>query len=123
MEDFYQSIVLYDGECGLCNTLAEFILKKHQFKFIRLQSVEGQSILKKNKLSTACFSPLVYIKHAQFYLKSSASLLLLKDLGGIWKVFYCFMLIPQQIRDFVYDSIAKNWHHLFRKQKSCKLSL
>ena len=69
MEDFYQSIVLYDGECGLCNTLAEFILikdKEHQFKFISLQSVEGQSILKKNELSTVCFSSLVYIKQAQF---------------------------------------------------------
>jgi len=126
MEDFYQSIALYDSECGLYNTFAEFILKKdkeHQFKFISLQSVEGQSILKKNELSTVCFSSLVYIKQAQFYLKSSASLLLLKDLGGIWKLFYCFMLIPQPIRDFIYDSIAKNRHHLFRKQKSCKWSL
>ena len=71
MEGFYQSIALYDSECGLYNTFAEFILKKdkeHQFKFISLQLVEGQSILKKNELSTACFSSFVYIKHAQFYL-------------------------------------------------------
>ena len=119
-----QSLLLYDGKCGLCRTMAGFVSKRdieHKFSFIELQSIDGQIILKDLGLSTYILTSLVYIKNNHSYLKSSASLLLLKDLGGIWKVFYFLMLVPQPLRDFVYDAIAKYRHLFFRNEKSCKL--
>ena len=84
-------LLLFDGVCNLCNGMVQFIIKrdkKEKFKFASLQSESGQAVLKQFGLPTNDFDSFVFITGDNYFLKSSAVLHVLKELGGIWKVFY-----------------------------------
>jgi len=118
------SIILFDDECGLCSSWVHFIKKQdryHKFQYLALQSEQGQTMLESYGLPANSLSTVVYIKNDRHYLRSTAALSILKDLGGWWKGFYIFMMVPAPIRNFVYNVVAKNRHRFFGKQNSCKL--
>jgi predicted DCC family thiol-disulfide oxidoreductase YuxK len=124
MSEEKSSILLYDGDCSLCNLLVSAVKDSNdEIQCIAQQSNKGQTILMQNGLSGFAGLSVVYLRNHQYYLKSSASLLLLKDMRGWRKFFYVFILLPKPIRDFVYDMVAKNRHRFFGKQKNCKLKL
>jgi len=117
-----EKILLFDGYCNLCSRLVNFIIKrdkKAKFLFVSLQSANGQSLLKKFGLPGDDFDSVVYIMGDKYYLKSSAILHILKELGGIWKLFFIFIIIPHFIRDFIYKIIAKTRYRIFGRHDSC----
>jgi len=117
-----ENILLFDGFCILCSRLVNFITKrdkKAKFLFISLQSASGQALLKKFGLPTDNFDSVVYISSDKYFLKSSAILHLLKELGGIWKLFFVFIIVPNFIRDFIYKIIAKTRYKIFGRHNSC----
>lgn len=65
------------------------------------------------------FKSIVYLQDEKLYLKSSAALKILSDIGGIWKIMSVFMILPRPIRDFFYDLIAKSRNKIFGKRESC----
>lgn len=106
----------------MCNRVVKFTIKrdsKRKFKFSALQSVSGQILLKKFGLPLNDFDSFVYITNNKYYRKSAALLHVLKDLGGIWKIFYFFIVIPKPIRDFFYTIIAKSRYKIFGKRDTC----
>ena len=122
MHKEHTSIILFDGCCNLCNYMVHFILKRgvhEKFKFASLQSEGGQLVLNKFSLPFQDFNSFVLIQGDKIFLKSTATLTILKELGGIWKVFYLFIILPEPIRDFMYSIIAKNRNKLFGKRETC----
>jgi predicted DCC family thiol-disulfide oxidoreductase YuxK len=116
------NILLFDGVCNLCNGFVQFVIKKDKadkIKFASLQSAAGQKLLLRHHLPTTQFQSFVYIKENKIFLKSTAALNLMKDIGGIWKLLYAFIIVPTFIRDFVYSIVAKNRYKWFGKQSSC----
>src|SRR5215207_4802716 len=96
-------ILLFDGVCNLCNSIVQFTIKRDpngKFKFASLQSESGQTLLIKFGLAADDFDSFVFINGDKYFLKSSAGLYVLKELGGIWKLFFVFIIIPRPIRDF-----------------------
>ncbi len=121
---YNENIILFDGVCNLCNSSVQFVIKrdkKAKFKFASLQSESGQALLKKFNLPTNDFNSFVYIHGERCYLRSSALLRVLKELGGGWKLLYAFIIVPKFIRDFFYNIIAKSRYSLFGKQNSCMI--
>lgn len=119
-----ENILLFDGVCHLCNNLVLFIIKKDpksQFKFAALQSEMGKLLLKKYILDSNNLNTVVYIKGERNFLKSTAILNIVKDLGGYWKLFYALIIIPKFIRDIIYDLIAKSRYRIFGKKESCMI--
>jgi Uncharacterized protein conserved in bacteria len=117
-----KNILLFDGFCNLCSRLANFIIlrdKKAKFLFLSLQSASGQSLLKKFGLPTDDFDSIVYVSNDKYFLKSTAILYILKELGGIWKLFFIFIIVPNFIRDFIYKIIAKTRYKIFGRHDSC----
>ena len=117
-----ENILLFDGFCNLCSRLVNFIIKrdkKAKFLFVSLQSASGQSLLKKFGLPTDDFDSVVYIRSDKYFLKSSAILHILKEMGGIWKLFFIFIIIPNFIRDLIYKIIAKTRYKIFGRHDSC----
>jgi predicted DCC family thiol-disulfide oxidoreductase YuxK len=116
--------VLFDGICNLCNGLVQFIKKRDKrkrFHFVALQSEEGRGVLLSSGLPETDSDTAVYIKDGQTYLRSSAVLHILKDVGGAWKILYVFIIIPPIIRDFLYRLIAHSRYQLFGKRDSCQI--
>ncbi|MBK6340286.1 MAG: thiol-disulfide oxidoreductase DCC family protein [Bacteroidetes bacterium] len=123
-DNLNDKIILFDGVCNLCNGVVQFIIKnddKGIFKFASLQSDFGQQILSKNNLPTSDFNSFVLIENGTFFLKSTAALKVLKNLGGKWTFFYFFIVFPKFIRDFFYDLIAKRRYSIWGKNESCMM--
>jgi len=119
-----KSIILFDGVCNLCSSIVRFIIKRDKqglFLFSALQSESGQQLLKKYGLSESDFNSFVLIKNDKCYQKSTAGLILLHDLGGLWNFFYIFRFIPVVIRDFIYDLVAKYRYRIFGKKDTCMI--
>ena len=117
-----ENTLLFDGFCNLCSRLTNFIIKrdkKAKFFFVSLQSAKGQLLLKKFGLPTDDFDSVVYIRGDKYFLKSSAILHILKELGGFWKLLFVFIIIPNFIRDLIYKIIAKTRFKIFGRHDSC----
>lgn len=117
-------IILFDGVCNLCNSSVQFVIKQDKdakFKFASLQSESGQALLQKFNLPLNQFNSFIYIRGDKAIQRSAGALNVLKDLGGFWKLFYGFIIVPPFIRDFVYDYIAKKRYRFFGKRDFCMI--
>ena len=115
-------IILFDGLCNLCNGAILFVIKHdphEKFVFASLQSDIGQQILTKYNLPLQQLSSFVLLQEDKIYLRSSAALKVAQQLNGVWKCFYIFNIVPEFIRDSVYNCIAKNRYKWFGKKASC----
>jgi predicted DCC family thiol-disulfide oxidoreductase YuxK len=124
MNDQGEYILLFDGVCNLCNGLVQFMIKrdpKRKFKFASLQSNSAQKLLDRFGLPKNEFDSFVLIKGDKYFLKSTAVLLVLKELGGFWRLFYAFTVLPRSFRDFIYDRVAKSRYRIFGKRDQCMI--
>lgn len=127
MEDLNnKKIVLFDGVCNLCTSTVKFIIKRDRkdiFRFASLQSEIGKQLMEERHIDTTTNSSIVVIEpQVAYYLKSSAAIEIAKELGGLWPVFQVFSyILPEGIRDSLYELIAKNRYKWFGKKDSCMI--
>lgn len=117
-------VILFDGVCNLCNASVNWIIdrdKNNLFKFASLQSEYGQSVIKKFNITGDYMDTVVLQEEGKVYLRSAAALRILKHLGGIYSIAYIFIIIPEFVRDFIYNVIAKNRYRWFGKQDACRI--
>lgn len=117
-------VILFDGVCKLCNAWCRFIVrydKNQLFKLVSMQSDKGQAILEHLEQPTDFFETMLYIENNELYEKSLAFIKIVKQLPFPIKLLFILKLIPNIIRDYVYDRIAINRYKLFGKYKECRL--
>lgn len=122
--DNHKPVLLYDGICHLCNGLVRFVIRwdrKKKICFASLQSETGQHYLQDQGMPTDDFDTLVYIKAGKYFIRSSAVLEVFKDMGGFWRMFYIFIIIPICLRDRVYRLVARLRYRIFGKSSQCML--
>jgi predicted DCC family thiol-disulfide oxidoreductase YuxK len=123
-------VLLYDGVCGFCNKTVQTIVrydKRGTLRFAPLQSELGQSV-KARHPQLEHVDSVVFVEHPggsgdaeEVFVKSRAALRVVSYLGGFWKIFLIFRLVPRPIRDFLYDLFAKYRYRLFGKTDACML--
>lgn len=124
-----QTLVLYDGVCGLCNWLVVFLLRhdrRDQFRFAPLQSEMARRILQGYGLDSNDFDTVVviadYNRPSQRALtRSQAALWAIEQLGGIWSIFSIAKLLPISLREAFYRFIARRRYRVFGKYNECPL--
>lgn len=119
-----KKLILFDGVCNFCNFWVNYIIDKDDkdlFRFASLQSEFGQSILSKLNLSTKDFDTFVLIESQKYFIRSTAALKVVKDISGWIKILYPFIILPEFIRDSVYNLIAKNRFKIFGKSELCRV--
>ena len=122
-------IVLYDGVCGLCNQLVQFLLKRDkrdQLRYASLQSDFAAKILVRHGLNpkdldTVCLVINYQETDERVLTRSTAILNVIKNLGGIWKVAALGKIVPRPIRDLFYELVARNRYRVFGKFETCML--
>lgn len=120
-----KGIILFDGVCDLCTSTVQFIIKRDpqaKFKFTSLQGDAGKRYLKEYSLDDELNS-LVFIDSRKniVYTKSTAALLICRELSGPVRFLYPLILVPRPLRDFVYRIIANNRYKWFGKKEECLL--
>ena len=119
-----KSIILFDGVCNLCNSSVNFIIKndkKQTFLFASLQSDAAKEILLQFSSKKIDFKSILLIKNGIIYDKSTAVLLITKQLSNYYKFLYGLIIIPAFMRDFVYNFIAKHRYNWFGKEEACMI--
>ena len=117
-------VVLFDGVCNLCNSSVQFLIRrdKHErLRFASLQSEFGQETLKKFNLPEKEFNSFVFLENEKIYLRSAAALRIAYYLGGCWRIFQIFWIVPPFIRNAIYDLIARNRYKWFGKKTECMM--
>lgn len=117
-----RNIVIFDGYCNFCSWGVDFILKrdnKKLFLFAASQSEGGKQLLERYNIREV--KSVLYIKNGNVKKSSDAVLTILHDLGYPWKIFYVFIIIPEFIRDAIYNAFAKMRYSVFGKRKECRL--
>lgn len=121
-QEIQNPIILFDGICNLCNAVVRFIItrdRKNLFRFASLQSEFGQLVLQKFHLSSNTFNSFILLKKGKVYTRSTAALLVAKQLPGGWPLLYAFIIVPRFLRDAVYNLIANNRYKWFGKKEEC----
>ena len=118
-------VILYDGECGLCDKWVQFVLNHDHrglFRFAPLQSFRGKELLQQAGSAESDLSSIILLIDNRPYLRSTAVLMILRQLGGCRALLGIFALVPVALRDFAYSTVATNRHRWFPKTgDSCRL--
>jgi len=122
-------IVLYDGVCGLCNGLVQFLLSRDshdRLRYASLQSEFASPVLKRHGADPHDLDTVyVVIDHDQpgerLLDRSNAILYLAEQIGGIWKLATVGRVIPKSLRDALYKLVATNRYRMFGKYETCML--
>tara|TARA_Y100000589_G_scaffold113165_1_gene107558 strand:+ start:10697 stop:11113 length:417 start_codon:yes stop_codon:yes gene_type:complete len=115
-------IILFDGVCNLCLSSIQFIIKNDlndKFRLAAIQSKEGKKIIRKYSIDIIKNDSIILINNKNINYRSTAVLLILKQLVTFWRIFYIFYFIPYPIRDFFYFFIAKSRYNFFGKKNKC----
>jgi len=120
-----KKIILFDGVCNLCNSSVQFVIEhdsKDIFRFVALQSELGQEILKHIGINPKNIDSIIlYEPGVSYYYKSEAALQISKSLGGFFHFGTIFKIIPNGIRNQLYDYIAKNRYNWYGKKEQCMI--
>jgi len=118
-----KKIILFDGFCNLCELSVLFVIKydkKDIFRFVALQSDLGKEIVKYIGLSHKHIdSVILYEPGISYFYKSAAAIEIAKDLGGFFHLGMLFRIIPNGLRNVLYDYIAKNRYLWYGKKENC----
>ena len=118
-----KKIILFDGICNLCESSMLFVIKhdkKDIFRFVPLQSDLGKEIVKHIGLNSKHIdSVILYEPGISYFYKSAAAIEIAKDLGGFFHLGTIFKIIPNGLRNLLYDYIAKNRYSWYGQKDSC----
>jgi predicted DCC family thiol-disulfide oxidoreductase YuxK len=120
-------IVFYDGVCGLCNHLVQFLLKRDKrdrFRFASLQSDFARKVLTRHGVDPHDLDTVYVVKNydqsnESLLARSDAILHMLSQLGGIWTLAGIGRVLPRVFRDAIYRIVAHHRYRVFGKHESC----
>jgi predicted DCC family thiol-disulfide oxidoreductase YuxK len=117
-----KSVILFDGYCNLCNSQVNSILRfdsKKFFYFSNLNSSFSKKVIKENKVESLEGNTIILYHNNRIIIKSNAAIKIAYLLGGFFKIFIIFKILPNFIRDGIYDVISRNRYRWFGKSDSC----
>lgn len=123
-------IILYDGVCGLCNRLVQFLLKHDRdgrLRYASLQSGFAAKVLQRHGFDPKDLDTLHVVENFEqpderVWQRSDAILRAGRRLGGIWSPLATLgRIVPRPLRDLVYRSVARNRYRVFGKYDTCML--
>ena len=125
-----QPVLLYDGECGLCNRLVRQLLRTdraQRLKFATLQGKAGQAYLRTHGLPTEDFDSLVFAPDwdnptRRPLLRTEGALAAAAVVGGAWRMVTWLRVFPAWLRDPFYKVIARTRYALFGQFRGTPLA-
>jgi predicted DCC family thiol-disulfide oxidoreductase YuxK len=123
-------VLLYDGECGLCNRVVRVLLRADRsgrLNFAPLQSEPAQAYLCAQGLPVRDFDSLVFVPDwnqpapGAYQLRTGGALAALHELGGAWRVLAGLRFVPAPLRDLCYKLVARSRYALFGQYRPSPL--
>lgn len=115
-------IVLYDGECGVCNRFVDTILKLESDELLVFAALDSE-VGKTLQMSYAVpddVDTVVLIKDGLALIHSDAALAVATHLRQPYRWVVVLRIVPRPIRDWAYRLFARN-RHLFGGNATCRV--
>ena len=115
-------IVVFDGKCVLCSAFARLVLRtdRHRrFRLLAAQSPIGDALYRHFGLDTTNYETNVLLEDGRAYFQSEATIRILAELGGPWRMTSAGRILPLRARDRLYDVIARNRFRWFGARQTC----
>lgn len=119
--DLGYPVLIFDGDCGLCNRMMRWILRHEQgpeLRFASLQSERIKTLFAAGKLPNS--DSILLIVDGTVYDKSEAVLRVLGYLRFPWFLLRAFGIFPKSLLDTIYSWVSKNRYRWFGKADSCE---
>ena len=130
-ESIAHPILLYDGVCGLCNRLVQFVLRRDPagvVRFAALQSELATRILTRHgadarDLDTVYVVVNYELSDENLLSLSDAVIFILQHLGaadlrGAGRV---LQVVPRPLREWGYRLVARNRYRIFGRYDTCPM--
>ncbi len=117
-------VVLFDGQCNLCNAAVSFILKhdgRQRFRFASLQSPVAADLLRQHGLPND-LDTVVMIDGDHAFTHSTAVLRIAAELDSPWPLAALAALIPRSLRDDAYGFVSKHRTQWFGRRATCRVA-
>ncbi len=122
----YKNVIIFDGECNLCNGVVGWLLKfapSELFVFVPFQSPMGQQFLKANNLPSSSLDTVILWDSNGHYTHSDGFLKIVSKIPKFKRIATLLGYVPRILRDSIYRHASKNRVKWFGKSQSCSLSL
>jgi predicted DCC family thiol-disulfide oxidoreductase YuxK len=122
-----EHLILYDGVCGLCNRLNQFVLLRDTravFDFASLQSNTGRSVLQRYGRNPEALTTFYVVENYRsespaLLSKGSAVSFVMRTLEGDRWWLPAFRIVPNALLNLGYGLIARNRYRVFGRYESC----
>lgn len=128
-------VVLFDGECNMCNGTVHFVLDHERgtsLRFAALQSDAARDLLdglvgaERSRSLRTGDGPLgpgsfVLVEGDRVSLASTAALRLCAYLRAPWRWLGALVVVPRPIRDAVYGFVGRNRYRWFGRTATCRV--
>ena len=124
LEDIPAPIVLFDGECSLCNRTVQFILRYDSARKLHLtpnSSSTALRVLEKFEVHSQQTSTIYFFDGENLYRESDAVLAILGNLPAPFRWGRVFWWCPRVLRDFAYRIVARTRYMVFGRTDNCAL--
>lgn len=129
-------VLLFDGECGLCNRVVRLLLRldrRGRLRFAPLQGPAAQGFLRAHGLPTGDFSTLVFVpdwthstnsgqaprEDPEFLLRTDGAIAALRACGGAGRWLAAVLaIVPRSLRDAGYKFVARVRYRIFGPWKA-----
>ena len=114
-------ILLFDGQCVLCNGSVSWLIRRDKqdlFRFATQQSQMGQYLTRSFGVPQDLSTVALITPTAEVYFYSDVPLVVFKALGGFYGYLGFLTYIPKWVRDQVYKLVAKYRYRWFGKKSS-----
>jgi predicted DCC family thiol-disulfide oxidoreductase YuxK len=117
-----EPVLLFDGECGLCQRVVRLLLRGDRrgvLRFAPLQSPAAQDYLRLHGLPLADFDSLVFVpdwshrERREFLLRTDGVIAAVRCIGGWARWLAALAILPASWRDAGYRLIARFRYRIF----------
>lgn len=120
-----KSVIVFDGECNLCNGVVGWLLKfapEDIFQFVPFQSPQGQNLLQQYGFSTNQLETVILFDEHGKHTHSDGFLKIISKIPKWRLVSALLAFIPRIVRDTIYNLASKNRVKWFGKSQACTIS-
>lgn len=118
-------LVLYDGECGLCDRLVRFLLRADRRGLLAYAALQGETA-RRYVGSRTDFDTMVFVDRSvsdqpRIWTRARAAFEVLHRLGGFWWAMTWLRFLPAALIDVPYNVVAKNRFRMFGRLEQCRV--
>ena len=124
MDTLPPRIVLYDGVCGLCDRLVQFLVAKDRARLLRYAPLQGDTaagLRAQHASIPEDLDTMVFVDEGKVYLRSRAAARIARYLPWPWRVVTALRFVPRFVADAVYGLVARSRYRIFGKVEACGL--